>query len=122
MESFGPSFFFSSKTDIEFVRITALVLEAAVSGALGLGVEGAGVATSPRSESCAKPELDRTPQAAAIAAYTQTLILTPNLPLLPFLKTVSAVDRNAVLVVIAQKHIGILACTLVADSECDVGC
>jgi len=68
---------------MELVRITALVLEAE-SGEVDRGVEGGGVATSPRSESCAKPELDRTPQAAAMAAHTKTLMLTPNLPLLSF--------------------------------------
>ena len=106
---------------MEFVRRTAL-LEVGKSGEVALGVEGGGVATSPRSESCAKPELDKTLQAAAIAAYTQTLMLTPNLPLLSFLETVSAVHRNAVLIVIAQEYVGILACALVADTERDVGC
>ena len=104
------------------VRITALVPEAGESGEVALGVEGGGVATSPRSESWAKLELDRTPHPAAIAAYTKTLMLTPNLPLLSFLETVSAVDRNAVLIVIAQEGIRVFAGTLITEAERHVGC
>src|SRR5438105_15607671 len=61
-------------------------------------------------------------QTAATNVYNQTLMLTPHLPLLRFLETVSAVDRNAVLIVIAQKQIGIFACALIAHSQRDVGC
>ena len=104
------------------MRITALVLDPGESGEVVLGVEGGGVATSPRSESCAKLELDSTLHPAAIAAYTKTLMLTPNLPLLSFLETVSAVDRNAVLIVIAQENVGVLACALIAETERYVGC
>ena len=42
-------------------------------------------------------------QTAPTNAYNQTLMLPPNLPLLSFLETVSAVDRNAVLIVVAQQ-------------------
>ena len=64
----------------------------------GLGVAGAGLDTS-----CASVQLLKRTKAAPTAAYKQTLMLTPNLPLLRFLETVSAVDRNAVLIVIAQQ-------------------
>ena len=47
-------------------------------------------------------------------------MLTPNLPLLRCLETVSAVDRNAVLVVIAQQQVGVFARALIADAESDV--
>lgn len=55
--------------------------------------------------SWAKIELVEKMQTAPTNAYNQTLILPPNLPLLPFLETVSAVDRNAVLIVITQQQI-----------------
>ena len=87
------------------------------SGEFALGVEGGGLEVS-----WARPKLDKPIQAAAIAAYTQTLMLTPTLTLLPFLETVSAVDRNAVLVVIAQEYVGVLGCALITDAERDVGC
>src|SRR5204863_4956583 len=39
-----------------------------------------------------------------------------------FLESVSVVDRNAVLIVIAQKQIRVFACALIAHSQGDVGC
>ena len=92
------------------------------SGEDALGVDGGGVAISPRSESWATLQLGKTIQAAAMAAETKTLMLTPTLPLLLFLETVCAVDRNAVLVVIAQEYVGVLGCALITDTERDVGC
>src|ERR1700730_1003944 len=59
-------------------------------------------------------------QAAATNAYELTLILTPNLPLLLFLETICAVDRNAVLIVIAQEDVRLFGCALIADPEGDV--
>src|ERR1700736_419770 len=47
-------------------------------------------------------------------------MVAPNLPLLRFLETVSAVDRNAVLVVIAQQQVGVFARALIGDAESDV--
>src|SRR5690349_16186746 len=102
--------------------MTALVLDPGVSAELAFGAAGAGLDISPRSESWAKLELGKIPHAAASAAYNNTLILTPNLPLLTFLETVCAVHRNAVLIVIAQEYIGVLGCALITDAECDMGC
>src|SRR5205823_267365 len=103
----------SSNTDIELVRITALVLDPAESGEFARGVAGAGLATS-----WARPELGRMPHAAASAAYTKTLMLTPNLTLLFLLETICAVDRNAVLIVIAQEGIRVFARALITYAEC----
>ena len=61
-------------------------------------------------------------QTAPTNAYNQTLMLPPTLPPLSFLVTVCAVDRNAVLIVIAQKQIGVFARALIAHSQRDVGC
>jgi len=83
---------------MEFVRMTVLVEVEGWSDEGGLGVAGAGLATS-----CARVQLLKRTKAAATDAHKQTLMLTPNLPLLRFLETVSAVDRNAVLIVIAQQ-------------------
>src|SRR5947208_9562065 len=47
-------------------------------------------------------------------------MLNPNLPLLRGLETLSAVDRNAVLVVIAQQQVGVFARALIADAESNV--
>ena len=63
----------------------------------GFGVAGGGL-----FKSWANIKLVEKMQAAPTNAYNQTLMLTPNLPLLPFLETVSAVDRNAVLIVVSQ--------------------
>ena len=99
------------------MRSTALVLEEAVeSDELGLGAAGAGLLAS-----CPNVRFDRKTQAATAPTYTQTLMLTPNLPFLRFLETVSAVNRNAVLVVIAQEQVRILARALITDTKSDVG-
>jgi hypothetical protein len=90
----------SSSTAIEFVRITVLVAVEGPSEDGGFGGAGGGLFWSSAN---VKPVEKM--QAAPTNAYNQTLMLTPNLPLLPFLETVSAVDRNAVLIVIAQKQI-----------------
>lgn len=82
----------------------------------GLGVAGAGLVTS-----CARVQLLKRTKAAATDAYKQTLMLPPNLPLLRFLETVSAVDRNAVLIVIAQQQVGILARSLITRTQRDMG-
>src|SRR3984893_1030975 len=76
-KSFGPSFFLSSNTDIELVRITVVVAVDGPSADGALGVAGGGLATS-----CAELQLNEITQAAAMAAHTRTLMLTPNLPLL----------------------------------------
>src|SRR5256885_13257012 len=102
---------------MEFVLITVLVAVEGPSAEGGFGGAGAGL-----FRSWANIKLVEKMQTALTSAYNQTLMLTPNLPLLPFLETVSAVDRNAVLVVIAQKQIGIFACALITHSQRDVGC
>src|ERR1700737_3765092 len=116
MKSFDPSFFLSSNTAIEFVRITVLVVAAGPSEERCFGVAGAGLVRS-----CANIRLVEKMQIAPTSAYKQTLMLTPNLPLLRSLETVRAVDRNAVLIVVAQKQIGVFACALIAHSQSDVG-
>ena len=82
----------------------------------GFGVDGGGLFGS-----WANVRLVEKMQTAPTDAYNQTLMLTPNLPLLRLLETVCAVDRNAVLIVIAQKQIGIFACALIAHSQSDMG-
>jgi len=82
----------------------------------GLGVAGGGLATS-----WANIQLVEKTQTAATNEYKQTLMLPPNLPLLRFLETVSAVDRNAVLIVIAQQQVGIFARSLITRTQRDVG-
>jgi len=70
------------------------------SGDDGFGGAGAGLAPS-----WANIEPTERIQAAATNADRLTLMLTPNLPLLPLLETVSAVDGNAVLIVITQEDV-----------------
>jgi hypothetical protein len=82
---------------MEFVRITVLVAVEGWSDEGGLGVAGGGL-----FRSCANVRLVERTQAAPTNAYKQTLMLTPTLPLLRFLETVSAVDRNPVLIVVSQ--------------------
>ena len=102
---------------MELVRITAAAAVDGPSTEGGRGVDGGGL-----DKSCAWLQLNEIRHAAAMAAHTLTLMLTPNLPFLRFLETVSAVDRNAVLVVIAQEYVGVFACALIADAERKVGC
>ena len=82
----------------------------------GFGGGGAGLLGS-----WAKIEPVEKMQTAPTSAYNQTLMLPPNLPLLRFLETVSAVDRNAVLIVIAQQQVGIFARSLITRTQRDVG-
>jgi hypothetical protein len=81
----------------------------------GLGVAGGGLLRS-----WARIELVKKMEIAMPTTSKQTLMLTPNLPLLRRLETVSAVDRNAVLVVIAQQQVGVFARALIPDAESDV--
>ena len=87
------------------------------SGAGGFGVAGAGLV-----KSWANIRVAEKMHPAATNAYKQTLMLytSPNLPVLRFLETVSAVDRNAVLIVIAQKQVRIFARALIAHAKSDV--
>jgi len=101
---------------MEFVRITVLVAVEGWSDEGGLGVAGAGLVRSWANVQ----SVERT-QAAATNAYKQTLMLTPNLPLLRFLETVCAVNRNAVLIVIAQQQVGIFARSLITRTQRDMG-
>jgi len=102
---------------MEFVRITVLVEVEGWSDEGGLGVAAAGLVRS-----CANIQLVERMQAAATNACKQALILNPtNLPLLHFLETVSAVDRNAVLIVIAQEQVGIFTRSLITRTERDMG-
>ena len=87
------------------------------SGDGGFGAAGAGLAPS-----WANIEPAERIQAAATNADRLTLMLTPNLPLLPFLETVSAVDRNAVLIVITQEDIRVFTGALITETKGDVGC
>ena len=96
--------------------MTVLVVVEGWSDDGGLGVAGGGLATS-----WANIQLVEKTQTAATNEYKQTLMLPPNLPLLRFLETVSAVDRNAVLIVIAQQQVGIFARSLITRTQRDVG-
>jgi hypothetical protein len=77
----------------------------------GLGVEGGGLDTS-----CAHVHWAAKMHEAAINADTLTLILTPNLPLLPCLETVCAVEGYTVLIVITQEYVRIFARALIAET------